>query len=254
MIDRRSRYKSTPVLIVADGHGGTQPLLDLRADAADQRRAADHARPTPTASTCWRGASTATRRGSGGSATPRAELDPFDVVEPGEPIADPAGQVAACPRRASTSLVDGSPLDADRAGAADARRGARERLRPVGAGAALQARAARRRRVRPARRRPVRARRRPSSFEVEPPGGLHPAALRGPGHPHPPALRDDRVELLPRGAGDGRGGAARRRGAGRGVAEHDGQRRRLRRCCRATRSPCEVRRHRRPVRRGPPAA
>ena len=92
------------------------------------------------------------------------------------------------------------------------------------------------------------------SFEVEPPGGLTPAALRRPDHPHPPALRDDRVERLRRGAGDGRGGPARRRGARRRLAEHEGQRRRLRRCCRATRSPSQVDDTVRPLRRGPPAA
>ena len=66
MIHRKSRYRSTPVLTVDDGRGGTQPLLDLLA----WRFYRDPTR-------YWRICDASTR------------LDPFDVLAPGEPMPIP---------------------------------------------------------------------------------------------------------------------------------------------------------------------
>jgi hypothetical protein len=88
MIDRKSRYRSTPVLTVEDGRGGTQPLLDLRP-----------APPTPSALKiaptgsdrldllAWRFYRDPTRFWRICDAS--SELDPFEVLVPGEPLPIP---------------------------------------------------------------------------------------------------------------------------------------------------------------------
>jgi hypothetical protein len=88
MIDRRSRYRSTPVLTVDDGRRGRVPMLDLRETPA----AGGVLRLMPTdsdrldllafeyyrdATRFWRICDASSR------------LDPFDVVVPGEPMQIP---------------------------------------------------------------------------------------------------------------------------------------------------------------------
>ena len=88
MIDRKSRYKATPVLIVADGRGGTHPLLDLRptpptgaelvvtptdSDRLDHLAFRFYRDPTRF----WR------------ICDASSELDPLDVLAPGEPLPIP---------------------------------------------------------------------------------------------------------------------------------------------------------------------
>jgi hypothetical protein len=88
VIDRRSRYRSTPVLDVDDGHGSTHPLLDLRvppptttvlevvptaSDRLDLLAFRFYRDPTRF----WRLCDASSR------------LDPFDVVAPGEPLPVP---------------------------------------------------------------------------------------------------------------------------------------------------------------------
>ena len=88
MIDRKSRYRSTPVLTVDDGRGSTHPLLDLRATPPT----ASVLSVTPTESdrldllafAYYRDATRFWRICDASS-----ELDPFDVVAPGEPMPIP---------------------------------------------------------------------------------------------------------------------------------------------------------------------
>jgi hypothetical protein len=88
MIDRKSRYKATPVLLVPDGRGGTHPLLDLRATPP----ATPVLTVTPTDSDrldllAFRFYRDPTRFWRICDAS--SELDPFDVVAPGEPTPIP---------------------------------------------------------------------------------------------------------------------------------------------------------------------
>jgi hypothetical protein len=88
MIDRKSRYKTTPVLAVDDGRGGTHPLLDLRATPP----ATADLRVTPTDSDrldhlAFRFYRDPTRFWRICDAS--SEVDPFDVVAPGEPLPIP---------------------------------------------------------------------------------------------------------------------------------------------------------------------
>jgi hypothetical protein len=88
MIDRRSRYRSTPVLLVPDGHGGTHSLLDIRPTPVT----GGVLRFTPSDSDrldllAWRFYRDPTAFWKICDAS--AVLDPFDLVEPGEPILIP---------------------------------------------------------------------------------------------------------------------------------------------------------------------
>lgn len=88
MIDRKSRYRTTPVLTVGDGRGGEQPLLDLRETPATT----SVLQITPTDSDrldllAWRYYRDATRFWRICDASD--QLDPFDVVSPGEPMPIP---------------------------------------------------------------------------------------------------------------------------------------------------------------------
>lgn len=88
MIDRRSRYTRTPAVTVDDGHGGTQPLLDLRPTPAT----VSVLRIVPTASDrldllAYRYYRDATRFWRICDAS--SELDPFDVLAPAEPLPIP---------------------------------------------------------------------------------------------------------------------------------------------------------------------
>ncbi|MGF1648490.1 MAG: hypothetical protein ACFCVF_16450 [Kineosporiaceae bacterium] len=88
MIDRRSRYASTPVLELPDGHGGVTRVLDLRAVAPP--RAVLAVVPTDTDRLdllAWRYYRDPTRFWRICDASP--EPDPFDVVVPGDPLAVP---------------------------------------------------------------------------------------------------------------------------------------------------------------------
>lgn len=88
MIERKSRYKSTPVLTVNDGRGGTQPLLDLRetptTTAVLQFTPTDSDRLDLLASRYYRDPTRFWRICDASS-----RLDPFDVVAPGEPMPIP---------------------------------------------------------------------------------------------------------------------------------------------------------------------
>lgn len=89
MIDRKSRYKNTPVLAVDDGQGAPHPLLDLRETPATSGVLA----VTPTESDrldllAWRFYRDPTRFWRICDAS--SELDPFDVLWPGEPLVIPA--------------------------------------------------------------------------------------------------------------------------------------------------------------------
>jgi len=88
VIDRKSRYATTPVLIVDDSRAGPHPLLDLRATPA----APASLQLTPTDSDrldllAWRFYRDPTRFWRICDAT--SQLDPFDVVAPGEPMPIP---------------------------------------------------------------------------------------------------------------------------------------------------------------------
>jgi hypothetical protein len=88
LIGRRSRYRTTPVVTVDDGRGGTQPLLDLRATPS----AASVLRIVPTTSDrldllAHRYYRDATRFWRICDAS--SELDPFDVLAPGDPLPIP---------------------------------------------------------------------------------------------------------------------------------------------------------------------
>ena len=88
MIDRKSRYRSTGVLMVGDELGGTHPLLDLREIPA----ASALLRVTPTDSDrldllAWRFYRDPTRFWRICDAS--SQLDPFDVLAPGEPLPVP---------------------------------------------------------------------------------------------------------------------------------------------------------------------
>lgn len=88
MIDRKSRYRTTPVLTVDDGRGARHPLLDLRETPAT----AAVLRIVPTDSDrldllAWRYYRDPTRFWHICDAADA--LDPFDVVAPGEPLAIP---------------------------------------------------------------------------------------------------------------------------------------------------------------------
>jgi len=88
MIDRKSRYTSTPVLTAQDGRGGTHPLLDLR----ETPLATGVLQLTPTDSDrldllAFRFYRDPTRFWRICDASP--ELDPLDVVAPGEPMPIP---------------------------------------------------------------------------------------------------------------------------------------------------------------------
>jgi hypothetical protein len=88
MIDRRSRYKTTPIVTVDDGRGATQPLLDLR--ATPQRASRLTIVPTATdrldllAYRFYRDPTRFWRICDASS-----EPDPFDVLAPGEPLPIP---------------------------------------------------------------------------------------------------------------------------------------------------------------------
>ena len=88
MIDRKSRYSSTPVLTVDDGRGGTHPLLDLR--ETPPTPSVLHVTPTDSdrldllAFEYYRDPTRFWRICDASS-----ELDPFDVVAPGEPMPIP---------------------------------------------------------------------------------------------------------------------------------------------------------------------
>jgi hypothetical protein len=88
VIDRKSRYASTPILIVVDARAGTHPLLDLRATpptpATLQITPTDSDRLDLLAFRFYRDA---TRFWRICDAT--SQLDPFDVVAPGEPTPIP---------------------------------------------------------------------------------------------------------------------------------------------------------------------
>ncbi|MDX6720787.1 MAG: hypothetical protein QOJ63_3041 [Solirubrobacteraceae bacterium] len=88
MIDRKSRYRSTPVLTVSDERGGAQPLLDLRetppASGLLQVTPTDSDRLDLLASRFYRDPTRFWRICDASS-----ELDPFDVVAAGEQISIP---------------------------------------------------------------------------------------------------------------------------------------------------------------------
>jgi hypothetical protein len=88
MIDRRSRYATTPLVEGDDGHGVDQPLLDLR----ELPPSGGVLRITPTSSDrldtlAWQYYRDPGRFWRICDASP--ELDPFNVVVPGHPIAIP---------------------------------------------------------------------------------------------------------------------------------------------------------------------
>jgi hypothetical protein len=88
MIDRKSRYRSTGILMVEDGLGGMHPLLDLREIPGTSALL----RITPTDSDrldllAWRFYRDPTRFWRICDASSR--LDPFDVLAPGEPMPIP---------------------------------------------------------------------------------------------------------------------------------------------------------------------
>jgi hypothetical protein len=88
MIDRKSRYRTTPVLTVDDGHGATQPLLDLR--ETPQTPAVLEIMPTDSdrldllAARYYRDPTRFWRICDASS-----ELDPFEVLAPGDPLPIP---------------------------------------------------------------------------------------------------------------------------------------------------------------------
>jgi hypothetical protein len=88
MIDRRSRYATTPVISVDDGHGSVQPLLDLRiappATGVLRIVVTDSDRLDLLA---WRYYRDPTRFWRICDAS--GELDPFDVLAVGESIIVP---------------------------------------------------------------------------------------------------------------------------------------------------------------------
>ena len=88
MIDRKSRYRTTPVLSVDDGQDRPQPLLDLRETPATPAVL----RIVPTESDrldllAWRYFRDPTLFWRICDAS--TELDPFDVVAPGDPLPIP---------------------------------------------------------------------------------------------------------------------------------------------------------------------
>jgi hypothetical protein len=88
MIDRKSRYRSTPVLTVQDERGGTDRLLDLR----EIPSSTGVLRFTPTDSDrldhlAWRFYRDATRFWRICDASSR--LDPLELLAPGEPVPIP---------------------------------------------------------------------------------------------------------------------------------------------------------------------
>ncbi|SHN13598.1 hypothetical protein [Cryptosporangium aurantiacum] len=88
MIDRRSRYATTPVVPVDDEWAGSQPLLALRATPASN--AVLSIQPTDTDRLdllAWRFYRDPTRFWRICDAA--TEPDPFDVVVPSEPISIP---------------------------------------------------------------------------------------------------------------------------------------------------------------------
>lgn len=91
MIDRKSRYKATQVLIVPDGRGGTHPLLDLRATPpttpALSITPTDSDRLDLLAFRFYRDPTRFWRICDASS-----ELDPLDVVAPGEPLPIPSDE------------------------------------------------------------------------------------------------------------------------------------------------------------------
>jgi len=88
LIDRKSRYRTTPVLTVADGMGGTHPLLDLR--ATPEPSSVLEITPTDTDRLdllAFRYYRDPTRFWRICDASD--ELDPLAVVAPGEPLPIP---------------------------------------------------------------------------------------------------------------------------------------------------------------------
>ncbi len=88
MIDRKSRYRTTPVLTVDDGRGATHSLLDLR----ETPQTAAVLQITPSDSDrldllAWRYYRDPTRFWRICDAC--SELDPLDVVAPGDPLPIP---------------------------------------------------------------------------------------------------------------------------------------------------------------------
>jgi hypothetical protein len=88
MIDRKSRYKSTPVVTVDEARGGTFPLLDLRATPPTtsvlQVTPTDSDRLDLLAWTFYRDPTRFWRICDASS-----QLDPFDVLVPGVPMPIP---------------------------------------------------------------------------------------------------------------------------------------------------------------------
>ena len=88
MIERRSRYRSTAILTVDDERGGTHPLLDLRETPATtavfELTPTDSDRLDLLAFRFYRDPTRFWR-----ICDALSELDPFDVVAPGEPLPIP---------------------------------------------------------------------------------------------------------------------------------------------------------------------
>jgi hypothetical protein len=88
MIDRRSRYRTTPTVTVDDARAGSHPLLDLR----ETPGTASVFQLTPTDTDrldllAWRFYRDPTRFWRICDAS--SHLDPFDVLAPGEPLPIP---------------------------------------------------------------------------------------------------------------------------------------------------------------------
>lgn len=88
MIDRKSRYRSTPIVTVTDSRGVTYPLIGFRETPATTAALV----VTPTDSDrldhlAWRFYRDPTRFWRLCDASP--QLDPFDVLVPGDPMPIP---------------------------------------------------------------------------------------------------------------------------------------------------------------------
>jgi hypothetical protein len=88
VIDRRSRYRTTPTVTVTDTRAGSHPLLDLR--ATPDATSVFQLTPTDTDRLdllAWRFYRDPTRFWRICDAA--THLDPFDVLAPGEPLPIP---------------------------------------------------------------------------------------------------------------------------------------------------------------------